>query len=127
VIAGAYQGVQGKAETYTPVHLLNVKLAEGDEADFEMPADYNTMALVIEGKVSTHDGQVAEESQFILFANDGEQFSLKAHANAKILILSGEPINEPIAAQGPFVMNTREELMMAFYDLQKGKFGVLED
>ena len=127
VIAGSYQGIAGKAKTYSPVHLLNLHLDEGAEAPFDMPAYYNTMALVIEGSIEINGENKAIESEFILFANDGNKFNIKALKNTKVLILSGEPLNEPIAAQGPFVMNTREELMMAYYDLQKGKFGVLED
>ena len=62
-----------------------------------------------------------------LFKNEGETFTIEANQDAIVLVLSGEPIKEPIAAYGPFVMNTREELIQAFEDMNKGKFGVLED
>jgi len=69
----------------------------------------------------------APTDNFVLMANDGEQFTVEATDDAVVLILSGEPLNEPIAAQGPFVMNTRAELMEAYEDFHSGKFGYLED
>jgi redox-sensitive bicupin YhaK (pirin superfamily) len=81
---------------------------------------------VIEGEVSIND-RAFSTNQFVLFSADGEVFSIKANKPSKVLILSGEPLNEPISAQGPFVMNTRQELWQAFADFQDGKFGYLEE
>ncbi len=69
----------------------------------------------------------APTNNFVLMANDGEDFKIKAKDNAIVLLLSGEPINEPIATHGPFVMNTKQELIEAFNDFNQGKFGYLED
>lgn len=66
-------------------------------------------------------------NNFVLFRNDGEDFSIEATEDSIVLVLSGEPINEPIAAYGPFVMNTKQEILQAFDDFEKGKFGTLED
>ncbi len=74
-----------------------------------------------------NESTLVPTDHFVLFENDGEEFSLEATENAVVLVLSGEPINEPIAAQGPFVMNTRDELVQAMDDFYAGKFGVLED
>lgn len=127
VIAGQYKNVKGAASTFTPVHLYNVKFNEGGKARFSFPTDYNTAILVIEGSVKVNETEIVPTNHFVLFENDGEEFSLEASENAIVLVLSGEPINEPIAAQGPFVMNTREELFQAMDDFHKGKFGFLEE
>lgn len=127
VIAGEYNNVQGAASTFTPVHLFNVKLNKIGKADFSFPVDYNTALVVIEGNVKINGDKTAPANHFVLFKNDGEYFEVETEEGAVVLIMSGEPINEPIAAQGPFVMNTREEIMQAIYDFNMGKFGHLED
>ena len=98
----------------------------GGKASFSFPANYNTAALVIEGSVKVN-GTHAPTDNFILFENNGEDFTIEATENAIVLIMSGEPINEPIFAHGPFVMNTREEIIQAFDDFNRGKFGTLQD
>jgi len=126
VIAGSYNGNNGPAFTFTPVHLLNARLNAGGTANFSFPANYNTAVLVIEGTVKVN-GKEAPTDHFVLFGHEGEEFTIQAQENALVLVLSGEPILEPIAAQGPFVMNTRQELIEAIEDYQAGKFGVLAD
>jgi len=127
VIAGNYDGHKGAATTFSPVHLLNAKLHKGGEAIFRFPANFNTGLLVIEGSVMVNGTEDVPLDHFTLFTNSGETFTVKATEDCVVLILSGEPINEPIAAHGPFVMNTRAEIMQAFEDYEQGKFGVLED
>ena len=127
VIAGSYQAHQGAATTFTPVNMLNAKLASGGSATFSFPANHNTCILVIEGEVILNDSEDIPLDHLALFKNEGETFSIKATQNSIVLILSGEPINEPIAAHGPFVMNTREQIMEAFQDYELGKFGELAD
>lgn len=126
VIAGEYKGTKGAASTFTPLHLLNAKLKAGGKADFNFPAHYNTAVLVLEGSIKANDTPVSANN-FALFQNTGEEFILEATEDAVALVLSGEPINEPIAAHGPFVMNTKQELVQAFSDFNEGKFGYLED
>lgn len=125
VIAGAYEGTIGSASTFTPVNLLNAKLKAGATAKFSFPAAYNTAVLVIEGSVKVNDSEQVPLDNLLLFANEGEEFTVTASEDSVVLILSGEPINEPIASHGPFVMNTREEILQAFEDVNNGKFGVL--
>ncbi|HRB73003.1 MAG: pirin family protein [Flavobacterium sp.] len=128
VIAGEYQNVKGAASTFTPVHLQNAKLNKGGKAVFSFPADYNTALLVIQGSIKVNGTEEIPTDHFVLFENQGEDFSIEALENDTIvLILSGAPINEPIAAHGPFVMNTREEIIQAFEDVNMGRFGYLED
>ena len=127
VIAGSYQAHQGAATTFTPVNMLNAKLTSGGSATFSFPANNNTCILVIEGEVILNDTEDVPLDHLALFKNEGESFTIKATQNSIVLILSGEPINEPIAAHGPFVMNTREQIMEAFQDYELGKFGELAD
>ena len=127
VIAGEYKGTKGSASTFTPVHMFNAKLKKGGKADFQFPAEYNTALLVIEGNIMVNGSTETPTDHLALMANDGETFQIEASDDAIVLVLSGQPINEPIAAQGPFVMNTRQELMEAFNDFNLGKFGYLED
>ncbi|RXR19018.1 pirin family protein [Flavobacterium amnicola] len=127
VIAGDYKKVKGPASTFTPVNMQNAKLNSGGKADFSFPAHYNTALLVIEGSVKVNDTEIVPTDHFVLFENAGEDFTIEALENAIVLVLSGEPINEPIFAHGPFVMNTREEIIQAFDDVNLGKFGYLED
>ena len=127
VIAGEYQNVKGSAMTFTPIHMQNVKLNKDKSANFNFPANYNTALLVIEGTVTVNKTETVATNNLALFENKGEEFTVQATEDAVVLILSGEPINEPIAAHGPFVMNTREELVQAFTDFNTGKFGYLED
>ena len=126
VIAGDYKGVAGIASTFSPVNMLNVKLSKGATADFSFPAHYNTAVLVIEGNVLVNNTDEAPTDHFVLMENDGETFKITAQDDAIVLVLSGEPLNEPIVAYGPFVMNTREEIAQAFEDVRAGKFGYLD-
>ena len=127
VIAGSYQAHQGAATNFTPVNMLNAKLTSGGSATFSFPANHNTCILVIEGEVILNDTEDVPLDHLALFKNEGESFIIKATQNSIVLILSGEPINEPIAAHGPFVMNTREQIIEAFQDYELGKFGELAD
>lgn len=126
VVAGEYQGTKGAASTFSPVNLFNAKLKATANVDFEFPENFNTGLLVLEGSVKVNGQDVATD-HFVLFANKGEKIELEAAEDALVLVLSGEPINEPIAAYGPFVMNTEDEIKQAFRDFQTGKFGYLED
>lgn len=127
VIAGQYKNIEGTASTFTPVNMLNAKLKSGAKADFSFPAHFNTCLLVIEGSILVNGIENVPTDNFVLFSNKGEEFVVEAKEDSVVLILSGEPIDEPIAAHGPFVMNTRAEIMQAFNDFNEGKFGYLED
>lgn len=127
IIAGEYKGNKGPAATFTPLHMYNVKLKKGGKTQFTFPENYTTALLMVEGDAKINEIVTVSEDQFALFSNDGDTFSVEATEDALVLILSGEPINEPIAAHGPFVMNTQRELIEAFQDFNTGKFGYLED
>ncbi|MNF70351.1 Quercetin 2,3-dioxygenase [compost metagenome] len=126
VIAGEYNGMKGSASTFSPVHLYNARLNKGGKASFSFPANYNSALLVIEGSIKLNNTEMVPTDHFVLFENSGEEFAIEAQEDAVVLILSGEPINEPIVAHGPFVMNTQEEIIEAINDVNQGKFGYLE-
>lgn len=127
MIAGQYHGVVGSASTFTPLHLYNVRMNSGANAGFSFPATYNTGLLVVEGSIKINGRENVAVDHFVLFENKGETFTVETPENATVLMLSGEPINEPIASHGPFVMNTKAELMEAFEEFNAGKFGAIED
>jgi redox-sensitive bicupin YhaK (pirin superfamily) len=127
LIAGDYNGMKGPAFTFSPVNLFNAKLIKGSKAGFSFNKNYNTGMLVIEGEIKINDSKTAPENHFVLFGHDGEDIVIEAVEKSVILILSGEPIHEPIASYGPFVMNTEAEIKQAYEDYNNGKFGYLED
>lgn len=126
VIAGEYKNVKGPASTFTPMQVYNARLKKGADIELNFPANYNTGLLVVEGAIIIN-GEKADADHFVLFKNDGESINIEITEDAVLLVLSGEPINEPIAQYGPFLMNTREELEQAIDDVNAGKFGVLQD
>lgn len=124
IIAGSYNGVKGPAQTYTPVDLWNIRLNSNGQCSLPTYAGYNTAMLVVHGDI-TINGQSIPEHSFVLFKNEGEVIDVQANQQSTILFMSGEPINEPIASYGPFVMNTQEEIMEAVDEMRNGRFGVL--
>lgn len=127
VIAGEYKGVIGKGTTFSPIHLYNAYLKKGEKADFTFPNDYNTALLVIEGNLRINVEKDVSHDSFVMFENGKEDtFVLEATSDESIvLIMSGAPLNEPIAHYGPFVMNSQQQLEQAMEDFQQGKFGTI--
>lgn len=125
IIAGNLNENKGPATTFTPVNLFDARLNKGGTFNVDIPASHNTILLVIEGKV-TVNGDPVDQHDFVLFKNEGEEVTVNGDEDSVVLLLSGEPINEPIAQYGPFVMNSQHELQVAFQEFQSGKFGVLE-
>ncbi len=126
VVAGAFQDVKGPAYTHSVVNLMNAKLKPGGKVEFSYPESQNTALLVVKGNVVVN-GTAVKTDHFVKFAHEGEAFVVEASEDATVLVMSGEPLREPIASYGPFVMNTKAELYQAFEDFRAGKFGYLED
>ena len=127
LVAGEYKGKKGPAYTFSTANMFNARLQKGAVADFSFNKEYNTGILIIEGEVRINDTKIAPADHFVLFKHDGEDFKVEAMKESVVLVLSGEPIDEPIASYGPFVMNTEEEIKEAYDDYYNGKFGHLED
>jgi quercetin 2,3-dioxygenase len=125
VIAGDFSGTKGPAATYSPLNLFDIRLKKGGDLLMSLPAAYNTALLVVEGDIEVN-GQAAIQHSFILFGNEGEDIVIRAKVDSVLLLLSGEPIDEPIASYGPFVMNTKEEILESIKEFQSGKFGFLD-
>ena len=125
VIAGNFNGTQGPAETYTPINLFDLRLNKDAQTTTSIPTNHNTALLVVNGSAEVN-GQPAPNHSFVLFTNQGEEITIRATEDAVILLFSGEPINEPIVSHGPFVMNTKEEIVESIREAHAGKFGVLK-
>jgi redox-sensitive bicupin YhaK (pirin superfamily) len=115
VIAGKFKDQSGPAKTFTEVHLQNAILVKGMQVEFDFPATQNTFLIVIEGSIKVNGDALVAVDHFVEMDKKGTSFNIEATEDAKVLVASGEPIGEPIAAHGPFVMNTRDELVQAFY------------
>lgn len=124
VIAGSHGDVAGAAETFSPVNVWDGELKVGHEEFVHVPVDHNSLVVVLEGEMLLNGTQKVQDSSIVMFAKDGESaIQLEATQDAKFLILTGKPLNEPIQGHGPFVMNTKEEILQAFHDFNNGKFG----
>jgi redox-sensitive bicupin YhaK (pirin superfamily) len=123
VIAGAYEGVRGPAETFTPINLYDLRLNAGRQVTLAFPAGYTTGILVLRGGVVINGSQPAQGADFALFDPNGEQVSVAATEDTTLLVLNGQPIDEPVVSHGPFVMNTPQEIRQAIEDYQSGRMG----
>jgi redox-sensitive bicupin YhaK (pirin superfamily) len=122
VIAGSYGGKSGPAHTYSPVNLWDIRVNAGQRAEFTVPTDYTTALLVLKGSVRFGDTTVSEAEMAVL-EREGDTFAFEASADSTLLLLNGQPLNEPIVGYGPFVMNTQQEIQQAFVDYQTGRMG----
>jgi quercetin 2,3-dioxygenase len=125
VVAGAFRDAKGPAKTFSPLHLSKGRMTSGAHLELEFPQNWNTALLAIEGDMEVN-GRPVPQDHFVLFSNDGESIAITANRESQWLLLSGEPIEEPVAAYGPFVMNTQAEIHRAIEDFQSGKFGRLD-
>ena len=126
VIAGAYGDARGPARTFTPMSMLDVSLSAGGRLPVELPRGHNAMAVVVAGRVRA-GGESARAGELLLFAHDGERLELIADEESHVLILAGEPIDEPVVQYGPFVMNSFDEIRQAVTDVNAGRFGPIPD
>lgn len=127
VIAGEFNGVKGPAKTFSPINIYDARLNAGGRVAFNFPAHQTVAVLVMKGDVTINGADKATREDFVLFAKTGEEIVFEATNDAQLLVLNGEPLNEPIVQYGPFVMNTAQEIQQAFVDFSDGKFGQLDE
>ncbi len=124
VVAGEYEGVKGPAPTLSPQLLLRLEMSEGSDTALSIPQSFNCLIYLLDGQL-TVNGKDVKGRQLISFNQDGTSINIKAHADTRAMLLSGEPINEPVLQHGPFVMNNQTQILEAMRDSQMGKMGIL--
>lgn len=125
VIAGAFQGSKGPAHTFTPIELYELQLHADRRIELSLPEGYSTSVFLLQGRASVNGSREAGEAELIVCKREGLQVTIAAQAASRFLVMGGKPIEEPIARYGPFVMNTKAELVQAVEDYQAGKMGHL--
>jgi quercetin 2,3-dioxygenase len=125
VIAGDYGGAQGPAQTFTPINMWDLRLNGGQPVSLEVPEGHTTLLVVLKGSVRVGGSEPVAEAELGICDRTGTTLTLDSRQDTTALLLSGEPIDEPIVGHGPFVMNTTEEIYQAIADYQSGKMGAL--
>ena len=123
VIAGELDGSAGPAKTFTPMNVWDMRLNQGGIAELSSPEGWTAALVVLQGTVLVNGQSVAREGQLVVLDRRGSQFSVEANNDAIVLLISGEPIDEPIVGHGPFVMNSKQEILQAMDDFSSGRFG----
>lgn len=126
IIAGSLDGTNGPAKTFTALNVWDIELKAGERVELNVPAGHNTAVVLRKGDTTVNgSAKLSGEARIATLDRDGDTVTLEATADSQLVLLSGEPINEPVASYGPFVMNTREEILQAVEDFKSGGFGQL--
>lgn len=123
VIAGEFAGAKGPAHTFTPIHIWDLRLVGNHRTDLDLPDGYTTAIAVLKGALRVYDSEAIQAAEVALFDRAGQSLSIECVEDSTALLLCGEPIDEPIVGQGPFVMNTAQEIQQAVADFMSGKMG----
>ncbi|ATM95721.1 pirin family protein [Yersinia frederiksenii] len=126
VIAGDYVGKNGPAHTFSPLNVWDIRLNQGKSAEFSLPNGWNTALIVLRGTVQVNGDAIARDAEMVLLDAAGSHVTIEANNDAVLLLLSGEPIDEPIIGYGPFVMNSQEQIAEAIADFNSGRFGSMD-
>lgn len=122
VIAGELLGKTGPAKHFTPMSVWDLQLAQGGTNHFSIPDGWSTALIVLQGEIQVNGSAIANEAQMVVLDQTGSDLTIVANSDAVVLLISGEPINEPIVGYGPFVMNTQQEIIQAMEDFNSGRF-----
>ncbi|WP_367280417.1 pirin family protein [Sulfuricaulis sp.] len=125
VIAGEFAGVKGPAKTFTPIHVWDLHLASDQRTNLAVPDGWTTALVVLKGTLRVNGSELVGAAEVGVFERAGGSISIDSAKGVTALLLSGEPIDEPIVGSGPFVMNTPQEIRQAMADYQNGKMGRL--
>lgn len=123
VIAGEFGAMKGPAKTFTPIHLLDVRLRKNHRVDLNLRDGYNAAFFVLKGKIVVNREEAADAGELVVFQRSGAEVALEASTDAIVFVMNGEPIDEPIVGYGPFVMNTRQQIETAYADMREGRLG----
>lgn len=123
VIAGRFRDVEGPAHTFTPINVWDVRLSQGADVSVDLPRGHTSILVVLSGRIMVNRKEQATDAEALLLNRDGEAVSISADTDTGMLVLTGEPIDEPIVGRGPFVMNSQEEIAQAMSDFRSGSFG----
>ena len=123
VIAGRYEDTVGPAHTFSPLNVWDLQLNQSQEITLHQPDGWSTALVVLEGEIVVNGEGSAREGQLVVLSQKGEALHLAASTNAKVLLMAGEPLQEPIVGYGPFVMNTKAQIAEAVRDFNSGRFG----
>ena len=124
VIAGEHDGIKGPARTFTPINVWDVRLNRDAAVTLDLPEGHTAILVVLSGRI-TVGGEAAGAAEALLLDRSGEGVAITADAETVLLVLTGEPIDEPIAGYGPFVMNSEAEIRQAIEDFNSGRFGAI--
>ncbi|WP_416310273.1 pirin family protein [Pseudomonas sp. W03] len=127
LIAGQFDGRQGPAQTFTPIDVWDLRIKQGMPVSLPVVPGRTAALVVLHGTLLVNGSEVVREAQTVLFDRAGEEVVLEANGEAHVLLLAGEPIDEPIVGYGPFVMNSESEIGQAIQDFESGRFGQLND
>lgn len=127
VIAGEYGQEKGPAHTFTPMHVWDMRIRQGGITEFEVPEGWSTALVVLRGTVLVNGDTVAREAQLVVLDKADRHMAIEANSDAVVLLLSGEPIDEPIVGYGPFVMNSQDQIAQAISDFNSGRFGQMAE
>ncbi|MGH8845064.1 pirin family protein [Advenella incenata] len=127
VIAGEYGQQKGPAHTFTPMHVWDMRIRQGGITEFEVPEGWSTALVVLRGTVLVNGDTVAREAQLVVLDKADRHMAIEANSDAVVLLLSGEPIDEPIVGYGPFVMNSQDQIAQAISDFNSGRFGQMAE
>jgi len=123
IIAGDFAGTKGAARTFSPVNVWDVRLNQGCDVTLDLPEGHTAMIAVLSGHVTINGTQPAGEAEIVRFARDGAQVAIRAGADTMLLVLTGQPLGEPVFGYGPFVMTNEAEIRQAVTDFNSGRFG----
>ena len=123
VIAGEYAGHPGPARTFSPMNVWDIRMTAGKRVELPQPEGWSTLIVVLDGTVQINGEAVLRAAQRATLSTAGSGVTIEANSDAKLLLLAGEPIDEPVVGHGPFVMNSQQEIIQAIADFNSGKFG----